>query len=69
MWELFVDLSGDVALGAADDLFLGAVFGGSSGDVGAGAVAVGHAHEGDTPQGSVGVAVAASVEAIALVLP
>ena len=60
-----VDLAGDVALEAAHDLALGLAFGGASLRVGAGALAVAQAADGDQVQGSVGLAVAAVVEAVA----
>src|SRR5215210_3681012 len=61
-----VDLAGDVALEAADDLGLGLAFGGAALGVGAGAFAAAQAADGDHVQGAVGVAVAAVVEAVAV---
>src|SRR5260221_2768775 len=70
--ELVVDLAGDVALQAADDLFPGQPFLGAPLDVGAGGrVARAGAHPGDhdPPQGVVSLAVAAAVEAMTADLP
>jgi hypothetical protein len=58
------DFTGDVALEASDDFFLGSAFGGASGGVGAGAWVAGQADQGSAPQ-VVRAAVAASVEAVA----
>src|SRR5580693_8072395 len=63
--EGVVDLAGDVALEAAHDLALGFAFGGAALDVGAGALAVAQAADGDEVKRSVGLAVAAVVEAVA----
>src|SRR5215470_11030269 len=57
--EGVVDLAGDVALQAADDLFLGRALGGPPGRVGLGAWVVGQAGHGDRPQRGVGLPVAA----------
>jgi hypothetical protein len=59
-----VELAGDVALEAADDLGLGLAFGGAALDVGAGALAVAQPTDGDHVQGAVGVAITAVVEAM-----
>src|ERR1019366_9731490 len=59
-----VDLAGDVALEAAEDLALGLAFGGPSLRVGAGALAVAQSADGDQVQCPVGLAVAAVVEAV-----
>ena len=59
-----VELAGDVALEAADDLGLGLAFGGASFGVGAGLLAAAQAADGDHVQRSIGVAVAAGVEAV-----
>src|SRR3984957_3314586 len=67
--QVVVDLSGDVALLAADDLFLGQSFFGAPGDVGAGGRVVAHPGDDDPPQGVVGLAVAAGVEAVPADLP
>src|SRR5262245_52522785 len=56
-----VDLSGDVALEAADDLVLGLAFLGATLHVGLGALVTAHTAHGDHPQGIVGLAVAAAV--------
>src|SRR5580693_10485147 len=60
-----VDLAGDVTLEAADDLFLGQAFFGAAFDVGAGGGMGAHPGDRDPPQGVVGLAVAAGVEAVA----
>jgi len=62
--EGVVDLAGDVALEAAEDLSLGLAFGRASLRVGAGALAVAQAADGDEVECSVGLAVAAVVEAV-----
>ena len=59
-----VDLAGDVALEAADDLGLGDALGGASLDVGAGAWVAAQAAEDDAVEGGVGLAVAAAVEPV-----
>lgn len=56
-----VDLAGDVALEAADDLGLGQALGGAPLDVGAGGCVVAHADQHDAIEGGVGLAVAAAV--------
>src|SRR5690606_33195391 len=63
--EGVVDLAGDVAFEAADDLFLGLALGCSAVGVGAGFRAVAQPDDGDEVEGAVGVAVAAGVEAVA----
>jgi len=63
--EGVVDLAGDVALEAAHDFTLGFAFAGSAFGVGAGALAVAQATDGDQVQRTVGLAVAAGVEAMA----
>src|SRR5665213_3354007 len=63
--EGVVDLAGDVALEAAHDLPLGFAFADAALGVGAGALAVAQPADGDEVQGSVGLAVAAGVEAVA----
>src|SRR6266542_2956777 len=63
--QVGVDLAGDVALEAADDLCLGFSFGCAAFDVGAGGRAGAHACEHDPPQGVVGLAIAARVEPVA----
>jgi len=60
-----VDLSGDVALQAADDLRLGQALGGAPLDVGSGGRMVAHADDHDAVQGGVGLAVTAAVQAVA----
>src|SRR5688572_7983039 len=62
--ERAVDLAGDVALEAADDLGLGLALGGAALCVCSGALAVAQAADGDHVQRAVGVAVAAVVEAV-----
>src|SRR5258708_11013167 len=57
-----VELAGDVALEAADDLFLGQAFGGASLHVVTGATAGCHAGQGDHVEGAVGLSVAAPFE-------
>src|SRR5205823_8299971 len=64
VWEEGVDLAGEVALEAADDVFGGETFGAAAGDVGAGGLVVAHAHDDGTVEGGVGVAVAAAVETV-----
>src|SRR5450755_1646061 len=59
------DLAGDVAFEAAHDFALGLAFGGAAFDVGAGSVAVAQPADGDEVERSVGLAVAAVVEAVA----
>src|SRR4029450_6454274 len=53
-WEGGVDLSGDVALEAADDLAFAEAFGGASLDVGAGGLVVADADDGDDVEGGGG---------------
>ena len=60
-----VDLAGDVALEAAEDLALGLAFGRAALRVGACALAVAQTADSDQVQGPVGLAVAAVVEAVA----
>src|SRR5713101_8503215 len=62
--EGVVDLAGDVALEAADDLFLAEAFGDAALGVGAGASAGAQPTDGDQGGGAVGVAVAAAVEPV-----
>jgi hypothetical protein len=59
-----VDLAGDVALEAADDLFFGLAFGGAPGHVVLGALVPREAVQHDEIQGAVGLAVTAAVEAM-----
>src|SRR5580700_3531486 len=63
--QLAVDLAGDVALEAADDLRLGFPFGCAPLNVGARHRVRAQAGEHDPPQGVVGLAVTAGVEAVA----
>ena len=63
--EVAVDLAGDVALEAADDLRLGLSFCRAALDVGAGGRVRAQPGEHDPPQGVVGLAVAAGVEPVA----
>jgi len=67
--QVGVDLAGDVALEAADDLRLGFSFARAVLDVGAGGRVRAHAGEYDAPQGVAGLAVAARVEPVRTVLP
>src|SRR3954449_1691133 len=64
--EGVVGLAGDVALEAADDLLLGLALGNPALRVGARALAVTQAADGDHVQRAVGVAVAAVVETVAV---
>src|SRR5262249_39788037 len=66
--EGVVDLAGDVALEAADDLFLGLPLGGAPRRVGLGPRVAGRAGHGDRPQRGVGLPVAAAVEPVAELL-
>src|SRR5690606_19375637 len=59
-----VELAGDVAFEAADDLLLGLALLGASFHVGAGAGVPAQAAEHDPVEGGVGLAVAASVQAV-----
>src|SRR6266852_3082645 len=63
--EVGVDLAGDVALEAADDLGLGLPFRGAPLGVGARRGMRAQAGEYDPPQGVIGLAVAAGVEPVA----
>jgi hypothetical protein len=63
--EGVVDLAGDVSLEAAHDLALGFAFTRATLGVSAGALAVAQAADGDQVQRSVGLAVAARVQAVA----
>jgi len=67
--ECVVDLAGDVALEAADDLGLGPAFGGTACGIVAGALAVAQPADSDEMQCPVGLAVATRVEAVTAVLP
>ena len=60
-----IDLAGDIALEAADDLGLGQALGGAPLDVRAGRGVGAHPGDDDPPQGVIGLAVAAGVEAVA----
>src|SRR3954451_7145069 len=64
--EGVVGLAGDVALEAADDLLVGLALGNPALRVGARALAVTQAADGDHVQRAVGVAVAAVVETVAV---
>src|SRR5690242_369289 len=64
--EGVVDLAGDIAFEAAEDVSFGQTFGGAAGDVVAGALVVAHADQDDGVQGAVGGAVTAAVEAVAV---
>jgi hypothetical protein len=63
--ESVVDLAGDLVLEAAHDLALGFAFAGAAIGIGAGAFAVAKATDSDQVQSSVGLAIAARVEAVA----
>jgi hypothetical protein len=67
--QVRVDLAGDVAFQAADDLGLGQAFGGAPGDVGAGGGVGAHPGDHDPPQGVVGLPVTAGVEPVPGDLP
>ena len=67
--QVRVDLAGDVALEAADDLGLGLSFFGAAFDVGAGGRVRSHAGEHDPPQAMVGLPVAAGVEPVPVTFP
>src|SRR6266542_5746292 len=62
--EGVVELAGDVALEAADDLGFGQALGGATVGVGAGASAVAEAADGDQVERAVGLAVAAAAEPV-----
>ena len=62
--QQLVDLAGNVAFQTADDLFSGFAFRLPSLDVFDGWLVRAHAGGGDTPQGVVGLAVAAAVETV-----
>jgi hypothetical protein len=61
-----VELSADVALEAAQDVFAAVAEGGAAGGVGAGARVVHEAYGRDDPERGVGGAVAAAVEPVAV---
>src|SRR6266566_2844900 len=63
--ERVVDLAGDVALEAAHDFAFGLAFGGASLRVGSGARAEAQPADSDEMQSTVGLAVAAVVQAVA----
>ena len=67
--QVRIDLTGDVALQAADDLGLGLSFFGAAFDVGAGGRVRSHAGEHDPPQAMVGLPVAAGVEPVPVTFP
>ena len=62
--DALVDLSRKEAFEAPDDLAFGSAIGGASGDVVAGGLVESHADDDGAIEGSVGVAVAASIEAV-----
>ena len=67
--EEVVDFAGDVAFEAADGVAAGFAFAAAARGVGLGAFVAAQADHGDAPEGLVGVAVAAAVEAVADGLP
>ncbi len=66
--QRLVNLAGDVAFEASNDLFRGLAFGGASGYVSPGSGIVGHPDSDDAPQRGVGLPVPAPVEPVAAVL-
>src|SRR6266545_1150007 len=62
--QVLVDLAGDVALEAADDVLFGLALLGAPLDVVLGWLVAGHPRQGDHPQGVVGLPVTAAVEAV-----
>lgn len=62
--ECSVELAGDLALEAADDLLFGAPFGKSALHVGLDVIAISESDDDDHVKGSVGLAVAGVVEAV-----
>jgi hypothetical protein len=64
--DLGEDLTGDVALEQPEDLFAAGPGGGAAGGISAGLWVVHEPVVGDDPQGAVGGAVTAAVEAVAL---
>ena len=67
--DALVDLAGEEALQAADDVLLREAFGGAAGDVVDGRLVEAHAHDGGPVERGVGLAVAAAVEAMPVVMP
>jgi hypothetical protein len=64
--EFTVEVSGDVALQTSHDVFLAEAFAGSADYVGAGPWVALHADQADGVEGSVGLSVAAAIEAVAV---
>ena len=64
--EVQVDLAGDVAFQAAEDVELGQALVGPALDIGPGGLVAVHADQGDAPQGVVGSAVTSPVEPVAV---
>src|SRR4051812_17348278 len=62
--EVGVDLPGDVALEAADDLSLAEALAGAAFDVVAGGLVMAHPHDGDDVERAVGGPVAAAAEPV-----
>ena len=62
--QVGVDLAGDVALEAADDLSFAEAFGGAALDVVDGGLVAPHSDQGDDVEGAVGGAVASSAESV-----
>ena len=63
-WQVVVDLAGDVALQAADDLAFAQSFGGAALDVVAGGLVVPDADDGDDVERAVGGTVTAAAEPV-----
>src|SRR4051812_49963607 len=67
--ESSIDLAGEVALEAADDLALGQALGGAAGDVVDGRLVPAHANDDGAVEGGVGLPVTAAVEPVPPVGP
>ena len=59
--DVLVDLAGEEAFQAADDVFFGEAFGGAASDVVDGGLVESHAYDGEWVERSVGLSVSASV--------
>jgi hypothetical protein len=66
--QRFVDLAGDVAFQASNDLFGGLAFGSAAGYIGSGSGVVGHPGDDDAPQGGVALPVPSPVEPVTALL-